>query len=60
MDLCWLLKQGPFETFLVGGDAAEVAGMKFSYDGKLLLLSTSSGLVFVMDAYTGRKVVYGL
>lgn len=50
------LKQGPFDTFLVGGDTAEVSGMKFSYDGKLMLLSTSNGHVYVVDAYTGRKV----
>jgi outer membrane protein assembly factor BamB len=41
---------------LVGGDTAEVSGMKFSNDGKLMLLSTSNGHVYVVDAYTGRKV----
>lgn len=51
-----LSTQGPFDTFLVGGDAAEVSGMKFSYDGKLMLLSTFNGHVYVMDAYNGRKI----
>jgi hypothetical protein len=32
--------------------------MKFSNDGKLMLLSTIKGNVYVMDAYNGRKV-YG-
>lgn len=48
--------QGPFDTFLVGGDTAEVSGMKFSNNGKLMLLSTTNGHVYVVDAYTGRKV----
>ncbi|KAG0556495.1 hypothetical protein M758_11G056500 [Ceratodon purpureus] len=48
--------KGPFDTFLVGGDTAEVSGMKFSNDGKLMLLSTSNGHVYVVDAYTGRKL----
>ncbi|CAM6017674.1 unnamed protein product [Sphagnum balticum] len=48
--------KGPFDTFLVGGDTAEVSGMKFSNDGKLMLLSTIKGHVYVMDAYNGRKM----
>lgn len=52
----FLTMQGPFDTFLVGGDTAEVSGMKFSNDGKLMLLSTTSGHVYVVDAYSGRKV----
>ncbi|KAG0608340.1 hypothetical protein M758_8G098000 [Ceratodon purpureus] len=48
--------KGPFDTFLVGGDTAEVSGMKFSHDGKLMLLSTSNGHVYVLDAYAGRKL----
>jgi COMPASS component SWD2 len=30
--------------------------MKFSNDGKLMLLSTIKGHVYVMDAYNGRKM----
>ncbi|XP_024404060.1 protein ANTHESIS POMOTING FACTOR 1 [Physcomitrium patens] len=48
--------KGPFDTFLVGGDTAEVSGMKFSNDGKLMLLSTSNGHVYVVDAYSGKKL----
>ncbi|KAJ7545674.1 hypothetical protein O6H91_08G005500 [Diphasiastrum complanatum] len=48
--------KGPFDTFLVGGDTAEVSGMKFSNDGKLMLLSTTSSHVYVLDAYLGKKL----
>lgn len=48
--------QGPFDTFLVGGDTAEVSGMKFSNDGKVMLLSTTSNRIYVLDAYSGNQV----
>eukprot|EP00897_Mesotaenium_endlicherianum_P011025 jgi/Mesen1/9951/ME000071S09362 len=48
--------KGPFDTFLVGGDTEEVTGMKFSNDGKLMLLSTTSSRIHILDAYTGEKV----
>ncbi|GBG80429.1 hypothetical protein CBR_g30894 [Chara braunii] len=48
--------KGPFDTFLVGGDTAEVTGMKFSNDGKLMLLSTANSRVYVLDAYSGKKL----
>lgn len=48
--------KGPFDTFLVGGDTAEVSGMKFSNDGKMMLLSTTSSDVYVLDAYSGKKL----
>ncbi|KAL3678072.1 hypothetical protein R1sor_021028 [Riccia sorocarpa] len=48
--------KGPFDTFLVGGDTAEVSGMKFSNDGKLMLLSTTSNRIYVLDAYTGTQL----
>ncbi|CAM6097506.1 unnamed protein product [Calypogeia fissa] len=48
--------KGPFDTFLVGGDYAEVSGMKFSNDGKLMLLSTTSNRVYVLDAYSGNQL----
>ena len=53
-----MLRQDPFDTFLVGGDTAEVSGMKFSNDGKMMLLSTTSSHVYVLDAYTGKKVLF--
>jgi hypothetical protein len=30
--------------------------MKFSYDGKLLLLSTTNGRIYIFDAFEGMKV----
>lgn len=48
--------QGPFDTFLVGGDTAEVTSMKFSNDGKHMLLSTANSWLYVLDAFEGHKV----
>ncbi|KAH7387381.1 hypothetical protein KP509_16G020200 [Ceratopteris richardii] len=48
--------KGPFDTFFVGGDTAEVSGMKFSNDGKMMLLSTTSSHIYVLDAYSGKKL----
>ncbi|CAN1321971.1 Protein ANTHESIS POMOTING FACTOR 1 [Linum perenne] len=48
--------KGPFDTFLVGGDTAEVCDIKFSNDGKSMLLTTTSNSVYVLDAYAGEKL----
>lgn len=48
--------KGPFDTILVGGDAEEVTSMKFSNDGKLLLVSTLRGQAHVLDAFEGEKL----
>ncbi|GAV70240.1 WD40 domain-containing protein [Cephalotus follicularis] len=47
--------KGPFDTFLVGGDTAEVCDIKFSTDGKSMLLSTTNNNVYILDAYGGEK-----
>ncbi|KAG5527216.1 hypothetical protein RHGRI_028200 [Rhododendron griersonianum] len=47
--------KGPFDTFLVGGDMAEVCDIKFSNDGKSMLLTTTSNNIYVLDAYGGEK-----
>lgn len=47
--------KGPFDTFLVGGDTAEVWDIKFSNDGKSMLLTTTSNNIYVLDAYGGEK-----
>ncbi|KAI5665491.1 hypothetical protein M9H77_15344 [Catharanthus roseus] len=47
--------KGPFDTFLVGGDTAEVCDIKFSNDGKSMLLATSNNNIYVLDAYGGEK-----
>lgn len=40
----------------MGGDTAEVCDIKFSYDGKLVLLTTTNNNIYVLDAYGGEKV----
>lgn len=57
-NFCFSQQQGPFDTFLVGGDKAEVCDIKFSNDGKSMLLSTTNNNIYVLDAYTGDKVVF--
>ncbi|XP_058102916.1 protein ANTHESIS POMOTING FACTOR 1 isoform X2 [Magnolia sinica] len=47
--------KGPFDTFLVGGDTAEVCDIKFSNDGKSMLLTTTNNHIYVLDAYGGEK-----
>ncbi|KAE9599487.1 hypothetical protein Lal_00039537 [Lupinus albus] len=47
--------RGPFDTFLVGGDTAEVCDIKFSNDGKSMLLTTTNNNIYVLDAYGGEK-----
>ncbi|KAF3334707.1 WD repeat-containing protein 82-B [Carex littledalei] len=47
--------KGPFDTFLVGGDTAEVCDIKFSNDGKSMLLTTTNNHIYVLDAYGGDK-----
>lgn len=47
--------KGPFETFLVGGDMAEVCDIKFSNDGKSMLLTTRKNNTYILDAYGGEK-----
>ncbi|KAK6128317.1 hypothetical protein DH2020_037940 [Rehmannia glutinosa] len=47
--------KGPFDTFLVGGDTAEVCDIKFSNDGKSMLLTTTNNNVYLLDAYHGEK-----
>eukprot|EP00850_Spirogloea_muscicola_P000780 SM000003S11025 [mRNA] locus=s3:455859:458288:+ [translate_table: standard] len=40
----------------IGGDKAEVSCMKFSNDGKLLLVSTTNNRIYVLDAYSGNQL----
>ncbi|KAF9663558.1 hypothetical protein SADUNF_Sadunf17G0063900 [Salix dunnii] len=47
--------KGPFDTFLVGGGTAEVCDIKFSNDGKSMLLTTTCNNICVLDAYGGDK-----
>lgn len=51
-----LYDKGPFDTFSVEGDKSEASGIKFSNDGKLILLSTMDGNIHILDAYQGTMV----
>jgi len=48
--------KGPFATFVVHNNPVEWTGMKFSPDGKYLLLSTNESLIFLIDSFSGAKV----
>ena len=47
-------RQGPFATFKLQYDrTCEWTGLKFSNDGKLILLSTNGGALRILDAFKG-------
>jgi len=48
--------KGPFATFVVHNSPVEWTGMKFSPDGKYLLLSTTENIIFLIDSFSGAKV----
>ncbi|XP_057812574.2 protein ANTHESIS POMOTING FACTOR 1 isoform X2 [Cryptomeria japonica] len=48
-----LYDKGPFETFLVEREKSDASGIKFSDDGRLMLLSTMGGNIHILDAYQG-------
>ena len=48
--------QGPFEIFSVGGDTSDANVVKFSNDGRLILLPTADGHVHVLDSFRGTLV----
>lgn len=50
----FFFSQGPFATFKLQYDrTCEWTGLKFSNDGKLILLSTNGGAVRLLDAFKG-------
>ncbi|XP_010260433.1 PREDICTED: WD repeat-containing protein 82-B isoform X2 [Nelumbo nucifera] len=46
-------EKGPFDIFSVGGDTSDANVVKFSNDGRLMLLTTMEGHVHVLDAFRG-------
>jgi len=46
-------EKGPFEIFSVGGDISEANVVKFSNDGRLILLTTMNGHIHVLDSFRG-------
>lgn len=49
--------QGPFSTFHIQNDPnIEWTGMKFSSDGKMILLATNGGVIHLIDAFQGTQL----
>lgn len=48
--------KGPFEIFSVGGDVSDANSVKFSNDGRLVLLTTKDGHIHVLDSSRGTHV----
>lgn len=46
--------KGPFSSFIVNYNPVEWSGMKFSADGKHILLSTTTNIIFLLDAFNGN------
>ncbi|RZB58096.1 Protein ANTHESIS POMOTING FACTOR 1 isoform A, partial [Glycine soja] len=46
-------EKGPFEIFSVGGDISDANVVKFSNDGRLMLLTTADGHIHVLDTFRG-------
>eukprot|EP01103_Thecamoeba_quadrilineata_P003570 TRINITY_DN1332_c0_g1_i3.p1 TRINITY_DN1332_c0_g1~~TRINITY_DN1332_c0_g1_i3.p1 ORF type:complete len:240 (+),score=24.25 TRINITY_DN1332_c0_g1_i3:99-722(+) len=51
-------EKGPFNSFHVGHSSRNVKlhTMKFSSDGRYLLLSTTDNIIYLIDAFTGATV----
>lgn len=47
-------EKGPFDTFSTGGDVSDANVVKFSNDGRLMLLTTSDGFIHVIDSFRGN------
>jgi len=46
--------KGPFSSFQINANPVEWSALKFSNDGKYLLLSTINSVIFLVDAFTGE------
>ncbi|KAL6549436.1 hypothetical protein OROHE_008553 [Orobanche hederae] len=44
---------GPFNIFSVGGDMSDANVVRFSNDGRLVLLTTTDGHIHVLDSFCG-------
>ncbi|MQL76398.1 hypothetical protein Taro_008798 [Colocasia esculenta] len=49
-------ERGPFEIFSVAGDMSEAHVVKFSNDGRLILLTTDAGHIYVLDSFRGTII----
>ncbi|KAF4383220.1 hypothetical protein F8388_009251 [Cannabis sativa] len=48
-----MYEKGPFDIFSVGGDVSDANVIKFSNDGRLMLLTTMDGHIHVLDSFRG-------
>ncbi|KAJ6851506.1 WD repeat-containing protein 82-B isoform X1 [Iris pallida] len=46
-------EKGPFDIYSVGGDISDANVVKFSNDGRLMLLTTKNGHIHVLDSFRG-------
>ncbi|KAL6576478.1 hypothetical protein OROHE_000259 [Orobanche hederae] len=49
-------RSGPFNIFSVGGDMSDANFLRFSNDGRLVLLTTTDGHIHVLDSFCGTLV----
>ncbi|XP_024310748.1 protein ANTHESIS POMOTING FACTOR 1 isoform X2 [Brachypodium distachyon] len=49
-------EKGPFDIFSVGNDDSEAHVIKFSSDGRRLLLTTKAGRIHVLDSFHGNNI----
>ncbi|KAI0500153.1 protein ANTHESIS POMOTING FACTOR 1 isoform X1 [Dendrobium catenatum] len=47
-------EKGPFDTYSVGADKSEANVLKFSSDGRLMLLTTMDGHIHILDSFRGN------
>jgi COMPASS component SWD2 len=47
---------GPFLNIIIKSKEVEFTGVKFSPNGKYILLSTRENLIYVLDSFSGEKV----
>ncbi|KAK8944835.1 hypothetical protein KSP39_PZI007832 [Platanthera zijinensis] len=47
-------EKGPFDTYSVGADKSEANVLKFSSDGRFILLTTMNGHIHVLDSFRGN------
>uniref|UniRef100_A0A7N0UI45 Uncharacterized protein n=3 Tax=Kalanchoe fedtschenkoi TaxID=63787 RepID=A0A7N0UI45_KALFE len=51
-----MYEKGPFDIFPVGGDTSDANVVKFSNDGRLVLLTTMNGNIHVLDSFRGTHL----
>ena len=49
-------KDKPFQTFTIENETKEIKSMKFSPNGKYVLLGTRENLIMLLDAFKGTMV----